>query len=195
MNHPYTESYFKNVNYTNYLDREAKYTKTAEDLNKLFESLTIVDKNSRILDYGCAVGFLVSSLSNLNYCNVIGYDISDWAISKAKERGCKILDKVEDTRFDLVFFLDVLEHMTDAQIINLFKKNHFKIIIVRIPCSEECNSREFFLDISKQDPTHINCKTKKEWKKFMKKLGYNHSFKLNLNTIYDSAGCFCYLFM
>ena len=66
------------------------------------------------------------------------------------------------------------------------------VLIVRIPCST--NDKDFHLEISKKDKTHINCKTKKNWIKFLNKLGYSLIGTLNLKQIYDSDGVFCGLF-
>ncbi len=51
----YTEEYYKTLNYTNYLDRESKYIKTAFELIDLLKKLKLLTEQSSILDYGCAV--------------------------------------------------------------------------------------------------------------------------------------------
>lgn len=187
----FDESYFKNINYVNYLNRYEKYKKTADELDFYFKNLGIVKKNSKILDYGCAVGFLIKALNQNGYNKVYGYDISKWATNYAnKKNNCKIIKKFLK-KYDLGIFLDVLEHMTNKNISKLFKEVSFDKLIVRIPCSES-EKGKFYLKISRNDNTHINCKSKKEWISFFKKKGFKHFLKLNMNTIYNSKGCMCY---
>ena len=62
--------------------------------------------------------------------NVSGYDISDWAVQQARNNGCRILDHAHGT-FDLGIFLDVLEHMTDQQISDLFSQLKLNKVLVR----------------------------------------------------------------
>ena len=190
----YDKDYFNTKNYKNYLERKDRYFKMAEELYQSFYKIGLLDKNTKILDYGCAVGFLIKGFENLGFNNVYGYDISDWAIEQAKKLNCKILDEL-DKHYDLGIFLDVLEHMTDNEILKVFNETNFNYIIVRIPCSHESDPNNFYLDISKIDETHINCKTPINWIDFFDKLGYNRYFKLNMTTIYNSDGCFCYLFI
>jgi SAM-dependent methyltransferase len=195
MKEYYQEAYFKTNNYTDYLQRQERYIRTASELHSVFSKTGIVTKTSRVLDYGCAVGFLLNGLKNLGYNNCFGYDISEWASSQAKDAGNTVLDSVNKLKFDMCFSLDVFEHMEDSCIIELLSNNSIDKMIVRIPCSEPPQSNKFFLEISRKDKTHINCKTKDSWIEFFKQLGYNKFFRLNMNTIYDSDGCFCCLIM
>ena len=73
------------------------------------------------------------------------------------------------------------------------KKLNLIRLLLRIPCSEEPNSKKILFKISRIDKTHINCKTKNEWINLFKSFGYKSFLKLNLNTIYDSKGCLCLL--
>jgi SAM-dependent methyltransferase len=191
---PFIEKYYSERNYTNYLDRKGRYVQMARELDEVFQKVEIVNHKSKILDFGCAVGFLVSAMDEIGYSSVYGYDISEWAVGVAKSNGCRILNQVRSQSFDLVFFLDVLEHMTDEQIRKEFSRNKFSSCIVRIPCADE-GETNFHLEASKKDETHINCKSASGWMNLFKSLGYNKFIRLNLNTIYDSRGCFCYLIL
>ena len=190
----YDKQYYNTKNYKNYFERKDRYFKMAEELYQSFNKIGLLDKNTKILDYGCAVGFLIKGFENIGFNNVYGYDISEWAIEQAKKINCKILKKI-DSHYNMGIFLDVLEHMKDEEIFNVFNNTSFDYMIVRIPCSHESNPDNFYLYISKIDETHINCKTPKKWIDFFSKLGYNRYFKLNMSTIYNSDGCFCYFFI
>ena len=188
----FEEDYFKNLNYSNYLERYERYVKTAEEIYFYFSKLGLIDKNYKILDYGCGVGFLIKAFKKIGFKKIYGFDISSWAKKYAKKLNCRIVNKT-DGKYDMGIFLDVLEHMTDKEIKNVFKKTKFDKLLLRIPCSEEPNSKKFYLKISRIDKTHINCKTKNEWINLFKSFGYKSFLKLNLNTIYDSKGCLCLL--
>ena len=187
----FDESYYRSANYTNYLDRQEKYTRTAKEITELLSNISVLKKHSRILDYGCAVGFLSRALKDLNY-KVDSYDISEWATGEARRRGCDIIDTVGGS-YNLGIFLDVLEHMTEQQIDDVFASAQFEYLLVRIPVSEDRDPDRYYLEVSRKDPTHINCATADVWERRMAVRGFTRSWRLNLHTIYDSPGCFCAL--
>jgi len=187
----FEEQYFKNLNYSNYLERYGRYLKMAEELDFYLTKFGILSKSTKILDYGCSVGFLIKAFKKLGYKKIFGFDISNWAIKIAKKNKCKILKDFKGS-YDLGIFLDVFEHMDDREIKKVFKKAKFKRLLVRIPCADK-NSNKFYLKVSRIDKTHINCKNKDSWISLFKSFGYKSFLKLNLNSIYDSKGCLCLL--
>ena len=187
----FEEQYFKNLNYSNYLERYGRYLKMAEELDFYLTKFGILSKSMKILDYGCSVGFLIKAFKKLGYKKIFGLDISNWAIKIAKKNKSKILKDFKGS-YDLGIFLDVLEHMNDKEIKKVFKKAKFKRLLVRIPCADK-NSNKFYLKVSRIDKTHINCKNKESWISLFKSFGYKSFLKLNLNSIYDSKGCLCLL--
>lgn len=183
----FDEHYFKSLNYTNYLEREIRYEKMAHELIQYLRKFNVTSVN-HFLDYGCAIGFLVNGFRKYGYqCD--GYDISEWAKSEAKKYNVHYIP-FEFRKFNVMFAFDVFEHMTDESIIESLKTFSSKLLLVRIPCS--VNGTSFHLEISKKDPTHINCKTKDQWLSFFKTNGYNCLEKIDLYTIYDTAGVMCY---
>lgn len=188
----FTEEYFKTQNYTNYLERGIRYKKMAQELAEyLWEYQGIPQPDVKFLDFGCAVGFLVKGFREEGYkCE--GYDISDWAKSQAAKEGIYFVSFIPDT-YDVMFALDVFEHMTDEQIAEALKTFDAKKLVTRIPCSTD-GGKTYHLEISKKDPTHINCKTKPQWTEFFFKQGYLTAQKIDLYTIYDTEGVMCYLY-
>lgn len=188
----FDENYYKTLNYTDYLSRRNKYLKTAKELSNCLESVSIIHKHSSILDYGCATGFLMEGFKVIGYRNVYGYDISEWASKEARRKGLELLKFEGDTHFSLITALDVFEHMTDEQIHDMSTHFSSSALVVRIPCS--IDGKTFHLDVSKRDPTHINCKTKKQWQQLLNYSGgYQRFLDLNLLMIYDSPGVMCTL--
>jgi SAM-dependent methyltransferase len=190
----FDEQYYQSNNYVDYLSKRERYVKTAEEIQQVFHKFSMINSESTILDYGCSLGFLIKGLEKAGFKNVSGYDISDWAVAQARKNGCKILNHAQGT-FDLGVFLDVLEHMTDQQIIELFGQLQLDKVLVRIPCAVAEQPDQFYLEVSRRDPTHINCKTDQDWIEIFNRLGYCNHFRLNMSTIYDSPGCFCCLFV
>ena len=186
---PFTKDYYQTNNYVNYLDRQEKYKKTAGEITQLLSNIGIVKKDTTMLDYGCAVGFLSKALLDLGY-SPESFDISEWALGQARQKGCNCVPEPGE-HYDVGFFMDVLEHMSGEEIDHLFAKTKFDHMVVRIPVSENSDPTKFYLEVSRKDPTHINCATADTWIKRFHRWGYERCYRLNLNTIYDSAGCFC----
>jgi SAM-dependent methyltransferase len=188
----YDKEYFETLNYSNYIDRSEKYYKTAEELEFILKKISLIDEYDFILDYGCGFGFLIEGFKKLGYESVFGYDISQYAVEVASGRGNDIIDDINKFKCNILITLDVFEHMEDKQIRLVLKQTDPGIIIVRIPVKFN-NDDDFYLDVSRKDKTHINCKSKKGWKKFFKNNNYKFNLELNLFSIYDSPGVMCLL--
>jgi len=196
---PYTEDYYKTGNYINYLDKLGKYAKLSEDIYDLFKKTCILTNSDKFtwLDYGSGPGLFVKSLKNLP-CNlhVEAFDISEWSLKQLKKNKFKIANLKKNLHYNVISFLDVLEHMEDKQIFDLFKSLSGDILLLRIPVAsnDSIKFNKFHLDVSNLDKTHINCKTKLMWEKLLNSVGYKLLFKLNLSSIYDTDGVFCAVF-
>ena len=191
---PFDKDYFQSANYTNYLDRQEKYSRTAEEIFDRLKTFGLLNKKSSMLDYGCAVGFLSHGFRELGIDNIDSYDISEWAKEQARMRGCRVVESLKEY-YNIGIFLDVLEHMDDSGIDTVFHKTSFGSILVRIPCSVPEQPDKFYLEVSRRDLTHINCKTPEQWIAKFKAFGYHTCLPVTMNTIYNSAGCFCAVFV
>ena len=187
---PFDKDYFQSANYTNYLDRQEKYSRTAEEIFDRLKTFGLLNKKSSLLDYGCAVGFLSHGFRELGIDDIDSYDISEWAKEQARMRGCRVVGSIKEY-YNIGIFLDVLEHINDGGIDTVFHKTRFGSVLVRIPCSVSEQPNKFYLEVSRRDPTHINCKTPEQWIAKFKEFGYNTCLPVTMNTIYNSPGCFC----
>ncbi|HIB42999.1 MAG TPA: class I SAM-dependent methyltransferase [Nitrospina sp.] len=185
----FDEKYFTSVNYTNYLSRYERYERLAAEIGTLMGNLSLLNKDSKCLDYGCAVGFLPKAFQKKGYPNFYGYDISDWAKSEARKNNVPILENINNIDFDVTFCLDVMEHMSDACINDWLDNFKTRSMVVRTPVAPR-SGEDFHLSVSRKDPTHINCKTKDDWKGLLKKYGFDVFLHLHLFTIYDTEGVF-----
>lgn len=194
----YNAEYYRSSNYADYLERADRYKKTASELADLLRKLGLVNNDSNIVDYGCAVGFLLEGFKELGFKSLLGYEISDWAIKEGRLRGNDIHTwgsfNYDPFGVDVLTALDVFEHMPDDQIVDVVKTLAPKAILARIPSSAD-GGKTFHLEVSRADPTHVNCKTKEEWIRFFTDLGYRTFLKLNLYTVYDSPGVSCFLIL
>jgi 2-polyprenyl-3-methyl-5-hydroxy-6-metoxy-1,4-benzoquinol methylase len=192
----YTASYYTTSNYADYLERADRYKKTAYELTDLLRKLSLLNKDSKIVDYGCAIGFLLEGFKELGYSNLMGYEVSDWAILEGQARGNRVAkwdgQPKDGSPTDVLFALDVFEHMEDRDIENVLRLLSPKAMVVRIPSSVD-GGQTFALKVSQADPTHINCKTKEQWAEFFKDRGYQTFLRLNLFTVYDTPGVSCFL--
>lgn len=168
MKEIYGKDYFygrKNSNYSNY--DKINHSKLFKSVVSFIKSQKI---NGRILDVGCAFGYLLREISP--FCKEIyGCDISEFAIEKAKEIVPQADLRVADTEqslpylddsFDCITALDTLEHMMDfekslAEIVKKLKKGGY--LIIRVPI--DAWHRKLFgcFDI---DKTHISILKEKE---------------------------------
>jgi len=169
-------SYFYGMSKSNYLNYEKL------DPPKLFEGiLYFVRKHdikvNKVLDVGCAFGFLLKELSSF-FDELHGFDISEFAIKKARkvvpEASLQIHSLEDplpypDNSFDCITAVDVLEHTKNFEksfekIVPKLKKGGY--LIVSTPL-EDWPRRYFgFLD---KDETHISVLTENELIRIIKK--------------------------
>lgn len=199
MTDPYTAEYYRSSNYADYLERADRYKKTATEIVDLLRKLSLIEPDRLVIDYGCAVGFLLEGIQQAGHQNCVGVDISDWAISMARSRGSRVGKSLEEldlgdikTKPPVMVALDVFEHMTDGDIIQVVSEAQPEAMVLRIPSSVD-GGKTFALEVSRADQTHINCKTKDQWEAFFNTLGYSTCLRLNLFTIYDTPGVSCWL--
>ena len=195
----FEKSYFKDSKISNYKDYcKKKYVGLAKDLINHFQ----ITPDDRIVDFGCATGNLLYEFKKRGIHQIVGTDVSYWAINYGKKKfGLK-----EELQYyninlltekkDYVLFLDVLEHIdTDEldHILRFAKKGLNKAIIMRVPISAT-KGGPYVLEISRNDKTHIQCHTTEWWTQLFAKKGYALDELLNLQNIYCSEGVFAATF-
>lgn len=171
-----------------YLSRQARYHEMAAELHFFYKSLGV----KSVLDFGCGVGFFVSGLQALGY-ECAGFDISEWAINYGKtvlKTPCLTTDAAVLSRpYDLVVALDVFEHMKKEWLPGLLSSFQTRYLMVRMPVCES-DGQDYVLEISRNDPTHLTCLSKKTWHNLFRSSGYRRLCLLNKNTIWDSTGVY-----
>jgi len=106
------------------------YKAIANVWDDFYERLKKDSRNAEVLDYGCGVGPSIIEVSNYKPKKVIGIDISEISIKKAKDKtkylGSMVELKVdncektsfENNRFDLVYGHGILHHLEFSKCLN-----------------------------------------------------------------------------
>lgn len=91
-----------------------------------------VPRGARVLELGCASGYVGRVLMETKGCRVTGIEIDPKAAQEARDNGLEVIEgSLEDTsfrasideRFDIVLATDVLEHLRDpAPVLDDFKR-------------------------------------------------------------------------
>jgi len=144
--------------------------------SKVSNSDLLNGKGKTALDIGCAYGYAVDVLEKLGY-DAYGVDISKYSLKKGKgffsadflvcdvQKGLPFKENV----FDLVTCFGVIEHLTYPlwAIKNMFTSCKGMIICTTPNRIVEKPVKKIMRDF---DETHINVKTQKEWKRYIKNL-------------------------
>jgi len=183
----YNKSYFTSIS-----EKDEKIL-----LNYLVEVEKVGLKLSgkRILDIGCATGNFINLLKNTN--QVYGIDISKHAIAQCKKRFPKIKGNFRyldlnkeipeyDKQFDVIFILDVIEHLMNFEFLSeTIKKNINKdgVVVITTP---NANSATRFLKskhfTGEYDETHTTLFTPYTLDFTLRRMGLR---KLLLTTPYS----------
>src|SRR5919199_1905686 len=99
------EEWYHTKRHTTHFNGDYYNARAKIALTKFFSG---IDKNLRVLDYGCGLG------QNIYYMpNAAGYDISQFGVEFCRRKGINAtnhLDELADEGFDVVLSAHVLEH-------------------------------------------------------------------------------------
>ena len=143
--------------------------------------------NKTILDYGCAMGYVVYALRLLNV-DAVGYDISRYAIENCKREVREYLycDKKDVPFAGVVFVKDVLEHIPYSIIDEELKWIHdrCKEALFIIPLGE---NKQYRIPEYAFDRTHIIIENEEWWAKRLAKCGfYIKELRYNIDGFKDN---------
>ena len=93
-----------------------------------------IEQGEKILDIGCGPGHFLHFLGQVGYPNAEGVDISAEQVDLAVRRGVKarVADASEhlsqnESAYGLIVAIDVVEHFTKAELLELLHKVHFAL--------------------------------------------------------------------
>lgn len=179
MQTPYDEDYFIN----GVSSGKSLYTAyrwlpelTIPMVKRMIEHLGI-EKRDRILDFGCARGYIVKAFRELGYA-AWGIDISDWAISNCdpEVRRFVRVDTEPREQYDWIVAKDVLEHITPhmamtqqphmprtvGEVIHMLRLSAKKGVFVVVPLSAK-NEESYVVPEYEKDVTHVVRWTLRGW--------------------------------
>jgi SAM-dependent methyltransferase len=128
-----------------------------------------LDRNDKILDFGCAKGYVVRAL-RLLYRQAWGCDVSEYAINSADNCTRQYLelcpeDKIVpfDMDFDVIIAKDIFEHIDedyiDHMLVELSKKGERMFVIVPLGKDDK-----FIIPAYEMDITHKLAKDPEWWR-------------------------------
>ncbi len=126
-------------------------------------------KGARILDFGCARGYLVKALRGLGY-EAYGFDSSNWAIENCDPEVKNYVNWTNDLwftqKFDWVITKDVLEHVEYVSYsVAALREVTTKGIFCVVPLSKFLNGKYVIPDYE-EDVTHIQRMPLENWTNF-----------------------------
>lgn len=151
----------------------------------------------RVLDIGSAAGAIVHYLSTFG-CDVVGVDLSELGVQKARERYPELRFEVGDAAklpfadgsFDKVVAADVTEHLDDATLRGMFAEAHRVLVPGGTLSIHTPNPRHLIERLKKrnlllaQNPTHIGLRTSNELKGELGRAGFIVELELKRPSFY-----------
>ena len=138
---------------------------------------------SRVLEVGCAKGFLMYELYKLGIRNVHGCDISSYAISEVPDEIAENFSVMsadsltyEDSYFDLVLSIDCINNLESEGVDRAIKemmRASGKDIFIRVGSHR---NREEFEHIRKWAVTSLTFDSPDEWIERFRRLGYKGDY-------------------
>lgn len=118
----YNEAFFTgSEERAGYVDYEGDSWPEAQNMRRYLKRISKYKTKGKLLDCGCATGIFMEEAQKIGF-DVYGFDVSDYAIKKAKQ---KLGDRVElatlanfkyqSKSFDVVTLFDVIEHLDDPK--------------------------------------------------------------------------------
>ena len=168
------------------------HTPEAYFRNKQFLTLTLnthaafpKDKNAKIIDVGCGVGDFMRTMIEHGYDNIMGIDIDDERLNKAREHNLCVqkedaltyfqnLDK--DMKFDAIYMLDFLEHLPKETMAPILKGAYEHLddngfLFIQTP-NAMCPTATYFRYI---DFTHITSFTDNALRGILMRVGFAYN--------------------
>ena len=138
-------------------------------------------ENSKILELGCAKGYILYEFYKKNYTNIEGIDISSYAINNSPKRIKRYLKNqslcsvnLSSNNYDFIFSKEVFPHLDIStleqllpKVINAAKRPANLLFIVQVAETSE-QARKIF----EWDPTHKTIKSSAWWRRLFERFGF-----------------------
>lgn len=148
-----------------------------------------IQKQDRILDFGCARGYVVRAFREEGY-DAWGIDISEWAIRNADDgikpylNWCANGPCLVAKEFDWVIAKDVLEHVEAIdETVDTLKVTASKGIFAVVPLA---HGREYDVPEYEKDVTHIHRRPLQWWVSHFHQAGWSVEARYRVNGVKDN---------
>jgi 2-polyprenyl-3-methyl-5-hydroxy-6-metoxy-1,4-benzoquinol methylase len=139
-------------------------------------------KDAAILDLGCGPGRTMQFLKSKEFTNVTGVDISEEQTAIARNRGLNaITADVNDylvqhsNEFDMIIMIDVVEHFTKLELLDLFKLIHYSLKKGGIVIYQTCNGEGLYPNqIMFGDMTHMTILNASSSEQLLRACGFDN---------------------
>lgn len=132
-------------------------------------------KFNTVIDYGCGTGTFAQVLLD-NGCNVFAQDISKVHRDYLKKTFPDLKVIAKPVKSDLMYFIEVAEHMEDMEIVRAIDKIDPEFILFSSTSEKTDNDEPW---------GHINIKEEKDWIEFWSGLGYKLKTKVEYPTLWS----------
>ena len=171
--HFFDEAYFENgvvsgkSGYTNY---QWLPDLTLPMAHHMINGLGLTDKD-KVLDYGCAKGYLVRALRLLGI-NAFGVDISQYALDHCHESVkpyCSLITddffRTAESRYSYILAKDVFEHIREEDLRPLLHilASATRCLFIAVPLAKMGSSTEFEVPSYHMDTSHITIRDRVWW--------------------------------
>ncbi len=158
---------------------DGRWKQVAKELIAHYE----LNPDSRVLEVGCAKGFLMYELFKLGIVNVYGCDISSYAISQVPKEIAENFNVMgadaltyDDSFFDLVISIDCINNL-DSNGVDMAIKEMMRVsgkdTFIRVG---SYRNREEYELIRKWAVTSLTFDSPDEWLERFNRLGYNGDY-------------------
>ena len=167
-----------------------------------------IKPDEKLLDFGCAKGYLVKALRILDV-DAYGVDVSEYAVGHAdgdvrdfcwQISGCDDPGLFRDQQYDWLMAKDVFEHLTESELSTLLKRARPAVrkMFVAVPLAADDECGKYIIPEYDRDITHVIRKSFGWWRKIFEAHEWNvdlaeHSFpgcKENWTTRWENANGF-----
>jgi 2-polyprenyl-3-methyl-5-hydroxy-6-metoxy-1,4-benzoquinol methylase len=131
-------------------DTEKAFSSKKVYANYIIKNYFPANKGAKILDLGCGHGAYIYHIKEAGYVNIIGIDTSQEQVEIANRFGLsevmlgdieEYINNIEPGEYEIVLLMDVIEHLTTSENINLLEKIRSKIkphgkVFIHVPNAE-----------------------------------------------------------
>ena len=140
-----------------------------------------IERNHKVLDFGCAKGFLVRAFRVLDY-DAHGVDVSEYAIKNVDvevDEYCSLILGTRDPHlfrrdYDWMIAKDVFEHVSESDLRILMERAnaHVKKMFIAVPLAADDDSGKYVIPEYDRDVTHVIAKTMDWWHRLFEDEGW-----------------------